>query len=94
MSDNSEIDELPQGWRTKEYEITGHSKLYAVFQHKGSDREVHIVPYKTYGRPGFTNSHRVTVEDPDDGLKVVAEGLEVESVEEAEEIANSLMKSR
>ena len=86
MCDNLEIDNLPQDWKTKEYEITGQTKLYAVFKHKSSDREVHVVPYK-YGLPGFTNAHRVTVEDPDNGLKLIAEGLEVETVEEAKEAA-------
>jgi hypothetical protein len=92
MPDNSEIEELPQGWEAKEYELTGHFKLYAVFQHEDSEKEVHIVPYKTYGLPGFTNSHRVTIETPENGLEVVAEGLEVEHADEAEEVAIDAMK--
>lgn len=93
MPDNSEVEELPQGWKTKEYEITGHSRLYAVFHHEDSGREIHIVPYKAYGIRGSTNVHRVTAEDTDYGLQVIAEGLEVETVEEAEETAISAMNS-
>jgi hypothetical protein len=63
-----------------------------VFKHQDSEKKVHIVPYKTYGLPGFTNSHRVTIESPGDGLEVVAEGLDVEHPDEAEEAALEAME--
>jgi len=93
MTDNSEIDGLPQDWKAKEYEVTGHSKLYAVFQHENSDREVHVVPYKTYELPTLPNVHRVTVQDLSHRLEVIAEGLDVETVEDAEKAAISAMES-
>jgi hypothetical protein len=63
-----------------------------VFKHQDSEKEVHVVPYKTYGLPGFTNSHRVTIESPESGLEVVTEGLEVEHADEAEEVAIETME--
>jgi hypothetical protein len=92
MSEQPENSELPDSWEVEEYELTGHLKLYAVFQHQGSEREVHVVPYKTYGLPGFTNSHRVTIESPENGLEVVAEGLEIEHANEAETVAIETME--
>jgi hypothetical protein len=92
MSESPENLELPDSWEVEGYELTGHFKLYAVFKHQDSEKEVHVVPYKTYGLPGFTNSHRVTIESPEDGLEVIAEGLEVEHADEAEEVAIEAMK--
>jgi hypothetical protein len=91
MSEQPENSELPDSWEVDEYELTGHFKLYAVFKHKDSEKEVHVVPYKTYGLPGFTNSHRVTIESPENGLEVVAEGLEVERAAKAERVAIDVM---
>jgi hypothetical protein len=93
MPENGKNSELPEGWEKKEYERTNRSKLYAVFQHRGSEKEVHIVPYKTLESENFTDSHRVTVETPENGLEVIAEGLEVEHPDEAQEAAEELMSS-
>lgn len=93
MPENTENSELPQGWKKKEYERTNRSKLYAVFQHRDSEKEVHIVPYKTFESQDFTDSHRVTIETPENGLEVFAEGLEVEHPNEAQEAAEELMSS-
>jgi hypothetical protein len=92
MSESPENSELPDSWEVEEYELTGHFKLYAVFKQQDSEKEVHVVPYKTYGLPGFTNSHRVTIESPETGLEVVAEGPEVEHADEAEEAAIEVME--
>ena len=92
MSEPPENSELPDSWEVEEYELTGHFKLYAVFKHQDSEKEVHVVPYKTYGLPGFTNSHRVTIESPESGLEVVAEGLEIEHADEAETVAIETME--
>ena len=93
MPESTKNSELPQGWKKKEYERTNRSKLYAVFQHQDLEKEVHIVPYKTYESSGFTDSHRVTIETPENGLEVYAEGLEVEHPNEAKEAAEELMDS-
>jgi hypothetical protein len=91
MSDRPDL-ELPDGWTVKQYQLTGHFKLYAVFRHEGTDIEAHVVPYKTYKQPGFRNAHRVTTRTPENGLEVVAEGMEVEHVEEAESAAIEAMQ--
>ena len=93
MPENTKNSELPQGWKKKEYERTSRSKLYAVFQHRDSKKEVHIVPYKTFESTGLIDSHRVTIKTPESGLEVFAEGLEVEHPNEAQEAAEELMSS-
>lgn len=92
MPENTDNCDLPEGWIAIDQQLTGHSKLYAVFQHLQSGTEVHIVPYKSYGLPGFTNCHRITVEKPNEQLKVIAEGLEIERSDEAKERAIEVMK--
>lgn len=93
MSESPKNSELPDSWEVEEYELTGHFKLYAVFMHQDSEKEVHVVPYKTYGLRGFSNAHRVTIESPENGLEVVAEGREIDHADEAEEVAIELMES-
>ena len=93
MAENTENNKLPQGWKKNEYERINRSKLYAVFQHRDSEKEVHIVPYKTFESTGFIDSHRVTIETPENGLEIFAEGLEVEHPNEAQEAAEELMAS-
>jgi hypothetical protein len=93
MSESRKNSDLPDSWEIKEYELTGHFKLYAVFMHQDSEKEVHVIPYKTYGLPGFSNAHRVTIESPENGLEVVAEGREIDHADEAEEVAIELMRS-
>ncbi len=93
MSESRKISNFPGSWEVDEYELTGHSKLYAVFSHQDLQKEVHIVPYKTYEISGLTNSHRITAETPENGLEVVAEGLEVEQVDEAKKVARMTMNS-
>ena len=43
--------------------------------------------YRTYGLPDFSNSHRIPIEAPEDGLEIVAEGPAVEHAEDAEAVA-------
>jgi hypothetical protein len=93
MPKNTKNSELPQGWEKTEYAYTNRAKLYAVFQHRDSEKEVHIVPYRTFESTSFTDSHRVTIETPESGLEVFAEGLEVEHPTEAQEAAEELMSS-
>jgi len=93
MREKIDDSELPEGWEAREYSLTGHRKLYAAFQHQDSEMEVHVVPYKTYGLPGFTDSHRITIEQPESGLEVIAEGLEVEHADEAEDVAIEAMRN-
>lgn len=93
MPKNTDNCDLPKGWIMIDKQLTGHSKLYAVFQHPQSGTEVHIVPYKSYGLPGFTNCHQVSIKKPEEQLEVIAEGLEVEHVSQAEKVAIEAMKS-
>lgn len=92
MRETAENLELPEGWTAKEYQLTGHRKIYAVFENQGLRREVQIVPYNSYDLPGFTNCHRITL-TKDDSIEVVAEGLEVEHADEAEKRALEVMES-
>lgn len=93
MSESRKNSELPGSWVVEEYEQTGQFNLYAVFKHQDCKKEVHVVPYKTYGLRGFSNAHRVTIESPENGLEVVAEGREINHADEAEKIAIELMGS-
>ena len=93
MSEIPENSDLPDSWKVEEYELTGRCSLYAVFKSQDSEKEVHIVPYKTYGLPESTDLHRVTIQSPENGLEVVSEGIEVENADDAEEVAIKTMES-
>lgn len=83
--------EIPSNWETERYEFTGHSKLIAKFVSPHTEDEIHIVPYKSYGIPGLSNCHRITLTGGDT-VQLVAEGLEVETPEEAKETAIKAMR--
>lgn len=91
MPEKTDID-VPPNWVVERYEKTGHGKLVASFRCSHTGWELHVVPYKSYQLPGFTNCHRITL-TKEDSIEVVAEGLEVEHANEAEEVAKEAMNS-
>jgi hypothetical protein len=92
MRDNDPGIDIPPGWEATTYRLTGNFKLVAQFEHMDSGAEVRVTPYKTYAQPGFCNAHRVVLVDPDEGVKELAIGMDVELVEEAEQVAKEAMK--
>lgn len=90
MSEEHDID-TPSHWIVERYEKVGEQKLIARFRCSRTGWELNVIPYKNYELPVFRSCHRITL-TKDDSVEVVAEGLEVEQVDEAKEAAIDVME--
>lgn len=93
MRDEEPQGEIPEGWSVDTFRFSGNFQLIAEFTHEQTGAEVRVNPYKTYSdQPGFCDAHRVILIHPEDGVREVAKGMEVEYVEEAEQAAVDAMQ--
>jgi hypothetical protein len=92
MTRKPENYELADGWQPTIAELVEHNTLCAVYQLENSEKMVRIVPIPTDRVADYTHSHRVILETPEGGEKVVAEGREVDDVLDAKLAAVEVMK--
>lgn len=84
--------ELPEGWEPTIAELVEHNTVCAVYEFEGSETMVCIYPIPTDRVADYTHSHRVILETPQEGRKVVADGKEVDDIIDAKLAAVEAMR--
>lgn len=87
-----ETPDLPEGWQPVIAELVEHNTLCAVYQMEASEAMVRIVPIPADRLPGYTHSHRVILETPEQGTERIADGKEVDDMLDAIFAAVEAMK--